>query len=211
MPLRSEMVERLARVLARTYAHDEEKWRGYVSTAQAAAAEMLPLAEVTIATSEAELTRYEAARLYEWAIGDGTREAPTDRHALAAVRRGLRFLVALAGDHLKWTPTDVDGLIEAVDVVSAGAARGREVGLMRACEHWPLRVLPVKRERICKGQNVGFSRPDLVSGSWFESWFETGSLVRGEDFAGLPEVWVDGVPQSYDSFEAIYDDGWRVD
>lgn len=143
MPLRSEMVERLARVLARSYAHDEEKWRGYVSTARTAVAEMLPLAEVTIATGEAELTRYEAARLYEWAIGDGTREAPADRHTLAAVGRGLRFLVDLAGDELPWTPVGEGG----VDVVSAA----------------------------------------------------------------LPEVWVDGVPRSYDSFEAIYDAGWRVD
>lgn len=52
------------------------------------------------------LTPAEAAALYRWAIGDGTRTAPEARNEQACLTTALRFLVNHAGDELEWVKAE---------------------------------------------------------------------------------------------------------
>lgn len=88
----------------------------------------------------------------------------------------------------------------------AGVELGRlidETSLMEDSERWPWPTLPLKRSAGAGG----FSDGQLV-----DAW-ELGYLCRAADGKVLPEVTftADERRRRYDSFEAIYEDGWRVD
>lgn len=56
--------------------------------------------------SSFELAPADAAALYRWAIGDGSRATPRNPAELHAAGRGLRCLVEQAGDELAWEPVE---------------------------------------------------------------------------------------------------------
>lgn len=90
-------------------------------------------------------------------------------------------------------PREVVELSDRLDAI-------RSAEMMGAPERWPLGgVLPVKREAPAR-EGPG-------------SLYEHGHLLHGPDFRVRPWVYVEDreEPVAYSDFEAITNDGWRVD
>lgn len=82
-----------------------------------------------------------------------------------------------------------------LDELADARARVETERMLRDPGRWPLRVLPVKRQR---------------GGRLETGWVEQG--VRANSSRGaLPEVNMDGATLGYASVEEIVNDGWRVD